>query len=129
MKLPNKLCGPHKPFKTNQLTTRQALRNWGFTSRHTIHWGQASSSKQPECGRHGLSNILKLQATFLYSSYHQQAGKTKLFHMRAGDFTLGIRYVPLTNRPHSYILYKTPRIEMHLVYLGILMLLCSRCQF
>ena len=29
-----------------------------------------------------LSNILKLQATFLYSIYHQQAGKTNLFHSR-----------------------------------------------
>ena len=47
------------------------------------HWGQASSRKQSECGRHGLSNILKLQATFLYSIYHL-AGKTNLFHMRGG---------------------------------------------
>ena len=35
---------------------------------------------------HGLSNILKLQATFLYSIYHQRAGKTNLFHMRGGRF-------------------------------------------
>ena len=30
---------------------------------------QASSRKQSEHGRHGLSNILNLQATFLYSIY------------------------------------------------------------
>ena len=59
---------PHKPFKTNQLTMREAIRNWGFK--------------------------LKLQATFLYSIYHQQAGKTNLFYMRGVDFRLGIRYVP-----------------------------------
>ena len=39
---------------------------------------------QSECGRHGLSNILKLQAMFLYSIYHQRAGKTNLFHMGGG---------------------------------------------
>ena len=38
--------------------------------------------KQSRCGRYGLSNILKLQATFLYSIYHQRAGETNLFHMR-----------------------------------------------
>ena len=48
------------------------LRNWGFPSR------------QSECGRHSLSNILKLQETFLYSIHHQRAGKTNLFHMRGG---------------------------------------------
>ena len=53
------------------------------------HWGQASSRKQSECGRHGLSNIRKLQATFLYSIYHQRAGKTNLFHMRGGRFHAG----------------------------------------
>ena len=50
------------------------------------YWGQVSSRKQSRCGRHGLSNILKLKATFLYSIYHQQAGKTNLFHMRGGRF-------------------------------------------
>ena len=53
------------------------------------NWGQASSSKQSECGRHGLSNILKLQATFSYSIYHQRAGKTNLFHMRGARFQAG----------------------------------------
>ena len=53
-------------------------------------WGQASSHKQSKCGRHDLSNILKLQATFLYSIYHQRAGKTNLFHMRGGRFHAGI---------------------------------------
>ena len=52
--------------------------------------------KQSPCGRHGLSNILKLQAMFLYSIYHQRAGKTNLFHMRGGvDFMLLILDVPL----------------------------------
>ena len=50
------------------------------------YWGQASSRKQSRYGSHGLSNILKLQATFLHSIYHQRAGKTNLFHMRGGRF-------------------------------------------
>ena len=87
-----------------QLTTLEALWNWGFPSHHTLplqsclfhlkgyrsallgecnpYWGQASSHKQSRCGRYGLSNILKLQATFLYSIYHQRAGKTNLFYIR-----------------------------------------------
>ena len=52
-------------------------------------WGQASSRKQSECGMHGFSNILELIATFLYSIYHQRAGKTNLFHMRGGRFHAG----------------------------------------
>ena len=44
---------------------------------------------QSECGRHGLSNILKLQATFLYSINHQRAGKTNLFYIRGGRFHAG----------------------------------------
>ena len=57
--------------------------------------GSRSSRKQSRCGRHGLSNILKLQATFLYSMYHQRAARTNLFHMRGVDFTLLILDVPL----------------------------------
>ena len=53
------------------------------------HWGQASSRKQSECGRHSLSNILKLQVTFLSSIYHQRAGKSNFFHMRGGRFHAG----------------------------------------
>ena len=90
-----------------QLTRWEALWNWGFPSDHTPtaelslplelvtissawrvqpYWGQASSRKQSPWGRHSLSKILKLQATFLYSIYHQRAGKTNLFHMRGGRF-------------------------------------------
>ena len=36
--------------------------------------------------RHDLSNILKLQAAFLYSIYHHRLGKTSLSHMRRVDF-------------------------------------------
>ena len=36
-----------------------------------------------------VSSILKLQATFLYSIYHQRAGKTNLFHMKGGRFQAG----------------------------------------
>ena len=90
-----------------QLTTWAELWNWGFPSDHTLplqscrfhlkwqrsallgeygpYWGQASSRKQFWCGSHGLSNILKLQARFLYSIYHERAGKSTLFHMR-GDW-------------------------------------------
>ena len=39
------------------------------------------------CQKHDLSNILKLQVAFLYSIYHQRAGKTSLFHMTGVDFT------------------------------------------
>ena len=53
------------------------------------HWGQVSSRKQSECGMYGLSNILELIPTFLYSIYHQRAGKTNLFHMRGGRFHAG----------------------------------------
>ena len=38
------------------------------------------------CRRHDLSNILKLQAAFLYSIYHQRVCKTSLFHMSGVDF-------------------------------------------
>ena len=38
------------------------------------------------CLRHDLSDMLKLQAAFLYSIYHQRAGKPSLFHMRGVDF-------------------------------------------
>ena len=62
------------------------LRNWGFPSRH---YPIGSSEFMSRCGRHGLSNILKQQATFLYSIYHQRAGKTNLFHMRGGRFHAG----------------------------------------
>ena len=68
----------NKPFET------------GVSPTATLsHWGHASSRKQYERGRHSLSNILKLQAAFLYSIYHQQAGKTNLFHMRGGRFHAG----------------------------------------
>ena len=73
-------------FKTNQLTTYET---GGFPAATLSHWSEASSRKQSECGRHGLSNILKLQATFLYSIYHQRAGKTNLFHMRGVRFHAG----------------------------------------
>ena len=70
---------------TNRL--REIPYETGVSPAATLsHYGQASSRKQSQCGRHGLSNILKLQATFLYSFYHQRAGKTNLFHMRGGRF-------------------------------------------
>ena len=79
-------AGQPKPFKTNQLTTYET----GVSPAATLsHWGQASSRKQSKCGMHSLSNILKLQATFLYSIYHQRAGKTNLCHMRGGQFHAG----------------------------------------
>ena len=53
------------------------------------HWGQRVHVKYLSCQRHGLSNILNLNATFLYSIYHQRAGKTNLFHMRGGRFHAG----------------------------------------
>ena len=46
--------------------------------------------------RHDLSNILKLQAAFLYSIYHQGAGKTSLFHMQTHTET------PTTTHVHRH---------------------------
>ena len=51
------------------------------------------SSPNVECS---LSNILELIAMFLYSIYHQWAGKLISFIWEGVDFTLGIRYIPLT---------------------------------
>ena len=79
----------HKPFKTNQLTTRRHYETGDSPAATLSHWGQASSRKQSEYGRHGLSNILKLQATFLYAIYHQRPCKTNLFHMTGGRFHAG----------------------------------------
>ena len=76
------------------------------------HWGQASSRKQSRCGRHGLSNILKLQAMSLYSSYHQRAGKTNLFHMRGGPFHAGntlCTFKCVAVRQHDNFLYRPIR--------------------
>ena len=64
--------------------------------------GSRNSRKQSRCGRHSLSNILKLQATFLYSIYHQRAGKTNLFHMRGVDFMHFITAVPLNAKNRRY---------------------------
>ena len=73
----------HDPVKTN-------LSKLGVPQPpHLSHWGQVSSRKQSACGRHGLSNIEELQATFLYSIYHQRAGQTNLFHMCGGRFHAG----------------------------------------
>ena len=96
-----------------QLTMREAPWNWGFPSHHTLVLQRcyfavtsAWSGNDQLClesaaptgvkrvhvnsldveGMVRLSNILKLQATFLYSFYHQQAGKTNLFQMRGGEF-------------------------------------------
>ena len=46
-----------------------------------------------------------LQATFLYSIYHQRAGKTNLFHMRGGRFHAGNTYVPAGDEFHSQTLF------------------------
>ena len=88
-KFPNSFCGPQKkiqnkptdhalPLGSNEVVTTSAWRV------QPIYWGQASSRKQSECGTHGLSNILKLQATFFFSIYHRRAGTANLFHMRGG---------------------------------------------
>ena len=84
---------PHSPIA--ELSLPPEVVTISSAWRVQPYWGQASLRKQFRCGRHGLSNILKLQATFLYSIYHQRAGKTNLFHMRGVDFTLLILDVPL----------------------------------
>ena len=78
-------------FQNKPTDQAGAITNWEWDSPAATlsHWGQASSRKQSECGRHGFSNILKLQATLLYSIYHQRAAKTSLFHMRGGRFHAG----------------------------------------
>ena len=67
------------------------------------HWGQASSGNQSECGRHSLLNILKLQATFLYSIYHQRAGKTNLFHIGGGRFHAGTMLCTFKNKQQEIV--------------------------
>ena len=76
---------PHSPIAELSLLLEVVM----ISSAWRVHpdWGQASSRKQSWCGRQGLSNILKLQAMFLYSIYHR-AGKTNLFHIR-GRFHAG----------------------------------------
>ena len=89
------------------------LRNWGFPSRHTIPLSQATSREQSECGMHGLSNILKLESTFLYSMYHQGAGKTNLFHMRGGRFQAGNTLCTFNVTPQLLAAYTvTPRYRV-----------------
>ena len=77
-------------FQNKPTDHTRGIMKLGNSTHHTgeciPYWGQASSRKQSQCGRHGLSNILKLQATFLYSIYHQRVGKTNLFHMRGCRF-------------------------------------------
>ena len=51
----------------------------------TVRMWKAQSFKHSET----FGNILKVQATFLYSIYHQRAGKTNLFHMRGGRLHAG----------------------------------------
>ena len=61
---------PQKKAKTSRKPWElplEALGNDQLCLERQPYWGQASSCKQSWCGRHGLSNILKLQATFLYS--------------------------------------------------------------
>ena len=83
-----------------QLTMRQALWNWGFPSHHTLPLqssvASAWSGNDQLCLESAASTGVKrvhvnsldvLQATFLYSIYHQRAGKTNLFHMRGGSIS------------------------------------------
>ena len=71
----DKSCSPHAscwhPAPNTQTTTRGQQTNLVL---HMLHVGtqhQPPRPRQSRCGRHGLSNILKLQAMFLYSIYHQ----------------------------------------------------------
>ena len=82
---------PHSPIA--ELSLPLEVVTSALHGECSLYWGQASSRKQSRCG---LSKILKLQATFLYSIYHQQAGKTNLFHVRGGRFhVFNILDVPL----------------------------------
>ena len=98
---------PHSP--TEKLSLPLEVVRISSAWRVQPYWGQTSSCKQSRCGRHGLSNILKLQAMFLYLIYHQRAGKTNFFHMRWVDFTLGIRYVPLMTLDKSGVAVMSER--------------------
>ena len=73
------------------------------------------------CRSHCLSNILKLQAAFLYSIYHPRAGKTSLCHMRGVDLahfstcctfnlTSAVNPIGLTERTR----HKEPSFNYHL---------------
>ena len=74
-------------FSTFQNKPTDHLQNWDSPAAKLSHWGQASSRKQSECGRHGLSNIL--QKYKKRSCIHQRAGKSNLCHMRGGRFHAG----------------------------------------
>ena len=84
----DKSCSPHAscwhPAPNTQTTTRGQQTSLAL---HMLHVGtqhQTPRPRQSRCGRHGLSNILKLQATFLYSIYHQRAAGADLAHFQLG---------------------------------------------
>ena len=58
---------------------------------------QYSADVQSRCGRHGLSNILKLQAMFLYSFITNEQIKLISFIWEGVDLMLLILDVPLIN--------------------------------
>ena len=89
---------PHSPIA--ELSLRLVVTT-SSAWRVQLLLGSRSSRTQSRCRRHGLSNILKLQATFLYSIYHHRASKTNLFHIQGVDFTILILYVPLSKRTIS----------------------------
>ena len=89
----DKSCSPHAscwhPATNTQTTTRGQQTNLVL---HMLHVGtqhQTPRPRQSRCGRHGFSNILKLQATFLYSIYHQRAAGADLARCQRGVWVWG----------------------------------------
>ena len=98
-KVSNSLCGPHKLCKQ----TNWPLTKLGFPPNcHTIPLVSSEFTSTVRMCNTGLSNILELIATFLYSIYHQRAAKTNLFHVRGGRFHAGNKMSPW--RIVSYVL-------------------------
>ena len=109
---------PHSP--TAELSLPLEVATISSAWRVQPYWGKASSRKQPPCRRHGLSNILKLQA-MLYSIYiTNEQVKLISFMWEGVDFTLGIRYVALSRCSCWLYIYmgdegRSPEVGLHIV--------------
>ena len=89
-KFPNNLCGLHKPFKTNQLTTYET----GDSPAATLsHWGQASSRKSPNVEGTVFQTFLNYKQRSCIQFIANEQVKLISLIWEEVDFTLGIRYV------------------------------------
>ena len=99
-KVSNSLCGPYKPLST--------FHNWHRKG----HW----PNDEQTYNQSALSKIRSFQhskptSSFLYSIYHQRAGKTSLFHMRGVDFT----------HFNTYCTFNIIHAIVHLLYIPLVL--------